>query len=169
MVDTSLQRGQGSKRKGSQKIQKMYQRHKSRSLQKSKNTLHEAFETERTKQWEAFASKFNGFTPIAEIWQLTKLFNLKRRPPWSFPALNFNGQEITDPKLMMNTFVRYYSSVSSNDSYHCSRAAKIENKCNFDSDNSEQTWVGTAQNSFDSNQLSLRKFWFNSTHDSQRL
>ena len=100
----------------------------------------EVFETERKKQWEAFASKFNRFTPLTEIWQLMRTFNLKRKPPGSFPSLNVNGQEITDPKTVMNTFAQHYSSVSSNDSYPAvlrTELQELESNCNFDSDNSE--------------------------------
>ena len=62
---------------------------------------------------------------------------MKRRPLGSFPSLNINGQEITDPKLVMNTFAQHYSSVSSNDSDPAAlktELQKLESKFNFDSD-----------------------------------
>ena len=39
------------------------------------------FNSERTKSWHSFASKFNRFTPIGDIWKLMKAFHLKRPPP----------------------------------------------------------------------------------------
>ena len=42
----------------------MHQHSKPRILQKGESTLQEVFEKERTKQWEAFVSKFDRFTPL---------------------------------------------------------------------------------------------------------
>ena len=98
------------------------------------------FKTERTNSWQSFASKFNRFTPTANIWKLLKAFHLKRPPPGPFPSLKVNGQEITDPEHVMQEFAQHYASVSADSTFPPplrSRLENLANSCDFTSNNTE--------------------------------
>ena len=98
------------------------------------------FKTEREKSWQSFASKFNRFTPTGNIWKLMKAFQLKRSPPGPFPTLNVNGQQITEPKIVMQHFAQHYAAVSANSSFPTTLKTRLENlanSCDFTSNNTE--------------------------------
>ena len=100
----------------------------------------QVFNSERTESWSSFASKFNRFTPTGDIWKLLKAFHLKRSPPGPFPTLNVNGQEITDPKLVMQSFAQHYASVSADTTFPDTLKSRLQNlaiSCDFSSDNTE--------------------------------
>ena len=100
----------------------------------------QVFNSERTDSWRSFASKFNRFTPSGKIWKLLKAFHLKRPPPGPFPSLKVNGQEITDPELVMNTFAQHYATVSANNTFSETLKKRLENlanSCDFTSQNNE--------------------------------
>ena len=107
---------------------------------KARQECAETLRREKQASWKDYATTFNRFTPLGEIWGKVKAFSSRRNVVHPFPQLMVNNVVVSNYAEVTNTFAQHFSDNSSSAIYspnvHRALTHKIKD-IDSSSDNSE--------------------------------